>query len=135
MEHAILGEIMCHYAKVRGIAGFVVDGAVRDLLPIRELGFPVFAKGITARGPFKEGPGEINTTISCGNVPVHPGDVIVGDCDGIAVVPRLHSESILEQVKELELKERETIAAIYKGEWDRKWVDRALDTKGVVRVD
>ncbi|MCM3762291.1 RraA family protein [Alkalihalobacillus oceani] len=130
MGNAILGELMCHYAKVKEIGGFIVDGPIRDLRAIAELGYPVFAKGATPRGPYKEGPGEINTTISCGNVPVNAGDIIIGDDDGIVVVAKEDAIQVLDQAKKVQEKEEEIIQSIYKGKWDRSWIDRALEQKG-----
>ncbi|MBM7691693.1 regulator of RNase E activity RraA [Peribacillus deserti] len=135
MGNAILGEIMCHYAKTKGIAGYVVDGPVRDLDGIAKMGFPVFSKGGTPRGPYKEGPGEINTIISCGNVPVEPGDLIVGDGDGVIVVPKAEALEILEKAKAVERQESEIIQSIYNGQWDRKWVDDVLNKKGCEILD
>ncbi|WP_261131615.1 RraA family protein [Bacillus sp. Marseille-Q3570] len=135
MGNAILGEIMCHYAKIKGIAGYIVDGPVRDLTGIAEMGFPVFAKGGTPRGPYKEGPGEINTTISCGNVPVSPGDVIVADDDGVMVIPKDDASEVLENATEVLKNEQEIIRSIYQGNWDRKWVDDVLQKKGCEFID
>jgi regulator of RNase E activity RraA len=130
MGNAILGELMCHYAKVKGIGGYIVDGPVRDLKGISDLGFPVFARGGTPRGPYKEGPGEINTTISCGNVPVNPGDIIVADDDGIIVVPKEDATEVLKNAKDVQKRESRIIQSIYDGNWDRSWVDEVLAKKG-----
>lgn len=130
MGNAILGEIMCHYAKSKGIAGFIVDGSVRDLYSIAEMGFPVFAKGGSPRGPYKEGPGEINTLISCGNVAINPGDIVVADDDGVVVVPLENAVDILEKAKKKQRAEEEEIKAIYNGSLDRRWVDETLEKKG-----
>jgi regulator of RNase E activity RraA len=133
---AILGEQMCHYAKTRGIAGYIVDGLIRDIHPIATLGFPVFTRGSSPRGTcYKDGPGEINTTICCGNVSVHPGDVIVADDDGVAVIPRTKAREIL--IKAQAHQERETmiIQSIYDGNYDRTWVDEALKKKGCEVVE
>lgn len=130
-EHAIIGEIMSFYAKSKGIGGFVIDGAVRDRLGIVRLGLPVFAKGTTPRGPYKEGPGEVNTTVSCGNVPVSPGDIIVGDDDGVVVIPKEEARVILEKAIELSSKEEEIMSSIAQGNWDRSWVDDILRKKGI----
>jgi RraA family protein len=130
MSHAIIGEIMCHYATVRGIAGVIVDGAVRDLQALSDMGYPVFARGGSPRGPYKEGPGEINTIISCGNVPVRPGDVIVADDDGVVVVPKEDAADILKKAKSIQDMEKDIIKSIYEGNWDRKWVDESLQKKG-----
>ncbi|NEU31808.1 RraA family protein [bacterium LRH843] len=130
MGNAILGELMCHYAKEKGIGGFIVDGPIRDATAIAELGFPVFARGVTPRGPYKEGPGEINTMISCGNVSVKPGDIIVADDDGIVVVPIEDAYEVLERAKKVQLQEAEIIQAIHAGKWEREWVDEVLLKKG-----
>lgn len=130
MSHAILGELMCVYAQTRGIAGFVVDGPVRDGAAIRALSYPVFAKGLAPRGPHKEGPGEINVTISCGGLSVSPGDVIVGDADGVAVVPRGNAEEVAAAAGQVQRGEAETIQQIHDGWWRRDWVDETLLRKG-----
>ena len=85
---------MAGAASAVGLEGIVIDGLVRDKEALCELGLPVFAKGFTPNGPFKDGPGQINTTITCGGVTVHPGDLIIGDEDGVVVV----SKGIIEQV-------------------------------------
>src|SRR5918994_2395349 len=86
---AVLGDLVCTKARHRGVQGFVVDGLIRDLQAIRALGdFPVFARGVTPIGPLHRGPGELNHPISAGGIVVNPGDVIVGDANGVVVVPR-----------------------------------------------
>lgn len=135
MGNAILGELMCHYAKTKGIVGFIVDGPVRDLYSIREMNYPVFAKGGSPRGPYKEGPGEINTLISCGNVPVSPGDIIVADDDGVVVVPQADASEVLIKARQIQEKEQDVIQSIYNKQWDRKWVDDVLNQKGCIYVD
>ena len=87
--NAVLGDLICTKAKYRGIAGFIVDGYVRDLPNIRELDFPVFARGITAVGPLHRGPGEINYAICCGGTVTNPGDIVLADQNGIVIIPRL----------------------------------------------
>jgi regulator of RNase E activity RraA len=92
---AMIGDGISYYMqRHRGIAGIVIDGGVRDVKGIRELGFPTFACGFSARIHGAEGPGAINVPISCGGVVVSPGDVILGDDDGVVVVPREHAESV-----------------------------------------
>ncbi|MEH6854810.1 methyltransferase [Priestia megaterium] len=135
MGNAILGELMCHYAKTKGIVGYIIDGPVRDLHGISEMGYPVFSKGGTPRGPYKEGPGEINTVISCGNVPVNPGDVIVADDDGVVVIPKEDAANVLEKAREIQTKEQMVIESIYNGTWERSWVDETLQKKGCQIID
>jgi regulator of RNase E activity RraA len=130
MSHAILGELMCLYAKSRGIKGFVVDGPVRDGVAIKQMGYPVFAKGLSPRGPYKEGPGEINVPISCGGMPVSPGDLVIGDSDGVVVVPREAAGEIFEKAVAVRQYEEKVIQQIANGQWDRSWVDETLLGKG-----
>jgi len=92
---AVIGERIAYYMQVkRGVAGIVVDGAVRDLRGLRELGFATFCSGVTPLIFGSQGPGAINVPISCGGVPVNPGDIVFGDDDGVVVVPRLDAERV-----------------------------------------
>jgi regulator of RNase E activity RraA len=89
VTRAILGGFVAMHMVHRGVRGLVVDGAVRDITEFQELGLPVMARGITPRsGTTAGGWGEVNVPIACGGVVVHPGDAIIGDHEGIAVVPR-----------------------------------------------
>lgn len=88
LEAAVIGERIGYYMHSRGIRGIVVDGAVRDKAGLVEIGFPAFAKAVTPRIFGTQGPGAINVPIQCGGVPVSPGDLILGDDDGVVVVPR-----------------------------------------------
>lgn len=95
---SLMGEIMFTYAKNNGVAGIVVDGAIRDHDSLVQIGIPVYAKAITPQGPYKNGPGEINVPISCGGQVVFPGDILVGDPDGICVVRPEDAKQIIEEV-------------------------------------
>lgn len=95
-EHAYLGDLLVSAAKAVGLNGIVIDGYVRDKAALIDLGLPVFTKGFMQRGPVKKEPGEINTEISCGGIRVQPGDLILGDYDGITVVPRNLIDIVLE---------------------------------------
>jgi RraA family protein len=86
-SRALIGELMAERAKAAGIAGFVIDGAVRDAEDIGEIEFPVFARAVTPAGPYKFGPGHLGRTVAVGGVAVAPGDIVVGDRDGVVVVP------------------------------------------------
>ncbi|WP_231597672.1 RraA family protein [Bacillus sp. SA1-12] len=94
-ENAYLGELMAGAAKAIGLEGIVIDGLVRDKEMLCGIGLPIFAKGFIPNGPFKDGPGAINIPISCAGVTVHPGDLIVGDDDGVVVVPKEKIENVL----------------------------------------
>src|SRR5207247_7310989 len=78
-------------AERRGVGGMVIWGAIRDSAELKAGSFPVYASGITHRGPYKNGPGEINVPITIGGIPVNPGDIIVGDADGLVAVPPQHA--------------------------------------------
>jgi len=138
MNSAIIGEIMTLEAMNRKISGIIIDGCVRDINVVEKLNFPVFAKGITPRGPYKDGPGEINFPISCGGVCISPGDILVGDADGIVVIPHHELKFILEKVKEKAKNEYKIIQSLKKGiNRDKSWIDVILFKKDceIVRKD
>ena len=115
-DMAILGDLLCLVCKTKGIEGIVLDGGVRDIEGIRELGFPVFAKGVIPVGPLKDSPGSINIPIHCGGVSVAPGDLIVGDTDGVAVIPKARIQEVLEKGRAIVEKEEKMRERIGKGE-------------------
>ncbi len=129
---AVLGDLISTKARHRGIAGFVVDGLVRDLPAIRALGdFPVFAGGVTPIGPLHRGPGEINFPISAGGIVVHPGDLVVGDLNGVVVVPHAVAGDVLRRLSERKAAEAGYTAAVSRGEFSNSWVDALLEGSGV----
>nr|WP_263324756.1 RraA family protein [Neobacillus sp. Marseille-Q6967] len=130
LTNSIAGEIMMQISKKKGITGFVIDGAIRDIGAFKRDNFPVYAKGVTHRGPYKDGPGEINVPIVVDGIVVHPGDLIVGDEDGLAVVPYEFAEEVLQKVKAQEIREQEILESIENGTVDRSWVDETLKQKG-----
>ncbi|MFB6159768.1 MAG: 4-carboxy-4-hydroxy-2-oxoadipate aldolase/oxaloacetate decarboxylase [Haloferacaceae archaeon] len=97
---AYLGELMAASCRAHDLAGIVVDGAVRDRAELAEMEFPVYARGVNPQGPYKQDPGSINVPVSVGGVAVEPGDVVVGDGDGVAVVPPDDAASVLEDARE-----------------------------------
>ncbi len=99
-ERVLAGEIMMTFALNKGLSGFVVDGAIRDAQGVKALDIPVYAKAVNPKGPFKNGPGEINVPICCGGIVVLPGDIIVGDLDGIVVIRKDDAEEILTIAKQ-----------------------------------
>ncbi len=132
---AVLGDLVCTKARHRGIAGFVVDGYIRDLPAIRELGdFPVFARGITPIGPLHRGPGEINFPVSAGGIVVQPGDLIVGDPNGVVVVPQGIIEELLERLRSRAEAEAAYVASVARGDFSNAWVDALLE-EGNVAVE
>ena len=129
---SIFGELMCHTAVAARLGGIVVDGAIRDIDGITRLGLPAYSRSVSPGGCDKDGPGEINVPISCGGAVVMPGDIIVGDGDGVAVVPRAHAEEVLELVAELVHREEKRIAEIDAGTMFRPDVDELLRKRGVI---
>ena len=127
---ALMGEIMLYLAIERGVAGFVINGAVRDLDDIRETNLPFYAAGVTHRGPYKDGPGEINVPIAIGGMVIDPGDLILGDGDGVLAVPFAEAAEILASSEGKQAAEVKEIAAIRAHTVDRSWVDAALRAKG-----
>jgi 4-hydroxy-4-methyl-2-oxoglutarate aldolase len=131
---ALMGTIMMSACKVLGIAGVVMDGACRDSLEIMEMGYPVFSAGTNPNGPTKFVPGRINWPVSVGGVTVNPGDLIVGDADGVVVIERAKAESLLEPALKKEADEAKRIAAIRRNEALRPpWLDAALRAAGVLK--
>jgi regulator of RNase E activity RraA len=129
---AVLGDLVATKARHRGAAGFIVDGLVRDLPGIRALGdFPVFARGVTPIGPLHRGPGEIGYPVSLGGVVVNPGDIVVGDANGVVVVPGGIAEELLERLRAQKEGEAGYTAAVARGEFSNAWVDSVLEAGGV----
>jgi len=129
-DHAIIGELMAAHARQRGIAGLVIWGAIRDSAELGAGSYPVFACAVTHRGPYKNGPGEINVPIAMGGMPVAPGDIIVGDADGLVAISQDQAERVLASAKAILEKETAAMKQIQAGSVDRGWVDKALKEKG-----
>lgn len=98
INRSVFGDILAEICLHRGVSGVVIDGAVRDVDAIEQLGLPVFARGISPAGPAKHGPGTVGYPVACGNVVCNPGDIIVGDADGVIVLPAESLDTILEAV-------------------------------------
>lgn len=130
LSNALIGEMMVAYAATRGVAGIVINGAIRDAAAIRAGDFPMFAAGITHRGPYKDGPGEINVPIAIDGMVIEPGDLIIGDDDGLLCVPYDEVAGVYERAdakNRAEIAQLERIAA---GQNDRRWVIESLRQKG-----
>lgn len=109
------GEIMATACQERTIAGLVIDGSVRDADDIQALKFPVFARGLNANGTGKDFLGELNVPIRCGGVAVQPGDVVVGTCDGVAVIPRENAQEVLLKAEAIAFKEDRVVQELREG--------------------
>ncbi|MCT4577730.1 RraA family protein [Donghicola sp.] len=135
LANALMGELMLAYAIKKGVVGFVLNGAIRDLDNFRETNLPTYAAGVTHRGPYKDGPGEINVPIAIDGMVIHPGDIMIGDSDGVLCVPIDGAEDILKSTQAKSAAEIKQMAAIEAGTNDRTWVDRALKERGCVLPD
>ncbi|TWO69453.1 RraA family protein [Caenimonas sedimenti] len=127
---ALIGELMTTYAISRGVAGFVINGAIRDLDVISGGNFPVYAAGVTHRGPYKDGPGEVNVPIAIDGMVIHPGDLVLGDADGVLCVPVADAEAVLAAARAKVAAEVKTIQDIAAGQLDTSWVEAALKRIG-----
>ena len=133
LSSALMGEIMCQQAVALGVAAVVIDGAVRDSEAIRALGLPMFAAGLNPNGPTKNVPGRLNHPISIGGVSVKPGDLVVGDADGVTVIEREKAAAMLPLAAEKVAAETQRIADIQSRKALRPgWLDGALRAAGVI---
>lgn len=131
-NRSIFGELMVNYCRVRGIAGIVIDGSIRDSDAIGAMeDFPVYAIGVTPNGPYKNGPGEINTPVTAGGILVRPGDIIVGDQDGVIVIKPEEAAEIAEATRKVGVKEHGIMKDIVENHsYVRPWVDAKLKEIG-----
>jgi RraA family protein len=118
ITRALVGEIMKEIAESRGAAGFVIDGAIRDVTAFAASEFPCFARAAIHKGPYKDGPGEINVPVSIGGWVVAPGDIVVGDEDGIVAFPQAIAPALIEAVRAQEAREAEIIGTIRDGKYE-----------------
>jgi regulator of RNase E activity RraA len=129
---AVIGGLMSASAVAKGLGGIVVDGAIRDVPEIAALKLPAYSRAVSAGGCDKDGPGEVNVPISCGGTVVMPGDLVVGDGDGVVVVPAGEAPAVLELVGRQIESEQQRLAEIKRGILTRSEIDEALRKKGVI---
>ena len=130
-SNAIVGELLMIYAQQRGCAGFVVDGAIRDSAAFAEADFPCYAREATHRGPFKTGPGAINVPVSIGGQVVQPGDVIVGDEDGLVVFAPSEADWLMSAAERTAVAERAIREEILTGNVRQSWMDKMFAAHGL----
>lgn len=130
LTNALIGEMMTAYAETRGIAGIVIWGAIRDAAAIRASSFPIFAAGVTHRGPYKDGPGEVNVPIAIDGMVINPGDLLLGDDDGLICVAMDDAEDIYTKASAKHAAETAQLEKIARGENPRAWVDETLKRLG-----
>jgi RraA family protein len=130
LTNSLFGELMVTTAISRKMAGVVLNGGIRDYDMIANGNFPVYAVGVTHRGPYKDGPGEINVPIAIDGMVIHPGDLMVGDADGLLCVPYDSVEEVLAATHKKMEAEKQTLADIAAGKLDTTWIDAALKRIG-----
>jgi regulator of RNase E activity RraA len=130
LTNALIGELMLAQMVKRGLAGIVLNGAIRDSAAIRAQDFPVFAAGVTHRGPYKDGPGEINVPVAIDGMVISPGDLVLGDDDGLLCVPCEEAEAIHTAAAAKHAAEGKQATNIEAGTHDASWVDAALRRLG-----
>lgn len=130
-DRALVGEIMKCVAQRRGAAGFVIDGAIRDVAAFAGDTFGCFARGVSHKGPYKEGPGEINVPVSIAGMVVRPGDIVIGDDDGVLAIDPADAAQVAEATRAHVAREVKTLAHIAAGTYDTGWIDKLLAAKGL----
>jgi 4-hydroxy-4-methyl-2-oxoglutarate aldolase len=125
-DSAVIGDHVAAIAKSLGIVAVVTDGLVRDIEGLEQVGLPVFCLGLTPNSPYKHGPCEVGTPISLGGVAVDAGDILIGDRDGVAVVPRARIDEVIAGLEDVRRKERETGERIAAGATIPDWVDELI---------
>ncbi|MEG0222212.1 MAG: RraA family protein [Comamonas sp.] len=131
ISQALVGGLMRTTCVAKQLGGLVIDGAVRDLCEWAEDGMPIFAKGHTHRGPSKDGPGEVNVPVSCAGLVVMPGDLIVGDADGVIAVPADQAQDVLQKTRAHLAKEARIRETNRLGTADPERFDAVLREKGL----
>jgi RraA family protein len=132
VDRALFGDIMKNVARMRGFAGVVIDGAIRDAAAYRDDDFPCYARGVCHRGPYKDGPGEINVPVTIGGVVVHPGDIVAGDDDGVVFITPSEAHAVARASRAKAEAEAATLESIRRRAYDDKWIDETLRAKGVL---
>jgi RraA family protein len=122
VTNALVGELILQYARQRGCAGFVIDGAIRDSAAFRQADFPCYARGVSHRGPYKYGPGVVNVPVTVGGQVVHPGDIVVGDEDGVVTFPPADADRLLEAAACSAAKEAAIQEEIANGRVEQSWL-------------
>jgi RraA family protein len=130
LTNSIIGERMLAYCQAKGFAGIVINGAVRDVGYIKSHDFPVYAAGVTHRGPYKNGPGEINVTIAIDGMAIEPGDLVMGDDDGLLCIPYGDAEAVYKLAHERHEMETRTFKDIGKGDNNRAKFEQTLRDLG-----
>lgn len=129
--NALVGELIMLYAQQRGIVGFVIDGAVRDTAAFIEADFPCYARGVSHRGPYKQGPGAIGVPVSIGGQVIQSGDLVVGDEDGVVSFPVSDAPALIEAARKTAANEEAIKREIATGRVEQSWLDKVLKPVGL----
>jgi 4-hydroxy-4-methyl-2-oxoglutarate aldolase len=132
---SVLGDILLGMAKNAGIVAAVTDGLARDIAGINQVGIPVFARALSPNSPFKDGPGEVGLPITVGGISINAGDIIVGDIDGVVVVPRADAGAVAKELHAIAEKEKMMEAAVVSGAKYPAWLDDVLKSVPVRYID
>lgn len=131
IDRALIGEIMISYALTKKVGGFVVNGAIRDHDALKDMPIPIYFAGVSPNGPYKNGPGEVNFPVSIHGLVINPGDILVGDSDGIVVIGPEDASVLLEEVEKTRQKEEKIFENIENGTFDISWVYEKLKENNV----
>ncbi|HEX2114871.1 MAG TPA: RraA family protein [Alphaproteobacteria bacterium] len=131
---AVTGDIVVGMAKNAGIVAVITDGLVRDIDGIEQVGLPVFARGLSPNSPFKNGPGRIGFPVSVGGLTIESGDIVVGDRNGVVVVPRLSVPGVLSELEKVKKKEKEMDEAVAAGAKYPSWIPDYLAKNPMIEV-
>ncbi|QIL80723.1 RraA family protein [Diaphorobacter sp. HDW4A] len=129
--NALVGELIMLYAQQRGMVGFVIDGAVRDTAAFIEADFPCYARDVSHRGPYKQGPGQIGVPVSIGGQVVRNGDWVVGDEDGVVTFSAEEAPALIEAAHRTAAAEEAIKREIATGEYQQSWLDKVLKPAGL----
>lgn len=132
MTNALIGELIMLYAQQRGCAGVVIDGAIRDVAAFHEADYPCYARGVSHRGPYKQGPGAINVPVSIAGQVVCPGDIVVGDEDGVVTFPVADAQRLLDAIAQTARMEDAIKREIATGTVEQSWLTKTLAPHGLL---
>ena len=130
---AVIGDHWAYWAKKIGVVGVVCDGLVRDIIGLQRVGLPVFARGLTPNSGFRNGPGEVNCGVSCGGVTISPGDIVIGDRDGVVSIPLVAAEEVAAKLKVVFEKEMAVEEELKRISEKKFWGEESVKNRGGVR--
>ena len=130
---AVIGDHWAYWAKKIGVVGVVCDGLVRDIVGLQRVGLPVFARGLTPNSGFRNGPGEVNLGVSCGGVAISPGDIIIGDRDGVVSIPLASAEEVAAKLKLVFEKEMAVENELKRISEKKFWNEESVKARGGIR--